>query len=278
MGVPINSVYANGGAVLSGDELNTFVQGGMLVADMRLFPGVGNMTIATIGTATADDGGGGMFYWSSSSTATDDGVNVVRPYGYTVGAWLRISQTFLGGSLSLAGSLTVGTTITATGNISTSGNLTVSGQINGSLAGGTSLPISGLSGLGTGVATALAANTTGTGGLVRATGGTLTVAAATAATNPAQWQQTLGGNGQTYHSFTTSSTPPRNYSTTYTNSNPNPMLWAVNAGGAYNLSPTISGTTYPSAFYISFTLVVPPGATYSCTASGGSLGLWLEVY
>ena len=100
MAVPSNATYSNGSGVISGDQLDTFVQGGMLVANLRVFTGLANMTVVTLGTSTAGDGGGGEFYWNSTSTATDDGVTVVRPYGLTVGAWLRVPQQISGGYIS----------------------------------------------------------------------------------------------------------------------------------------------------------------------------------
>lgn len=100
MAVPSNATYSNGSGVVSGDQLDTFVQGGMLVANLRVFTGLSNMTVVTLGTSTAGDGGGGEFFWNSTSTATDDGVTVIRPYGLTVGAWLRVPQQISGGYIS----------------------------------------------------------------------------------------------------------------------------------------------------------------------------------
>ena len=119
MAVPSNATYSNGSGVISGDQLDTFVQGGMLVANLRVFPGLSNMTVVTLGTSTAGDGGGGEFYWNSTSTATDDGVTVVRPYGLTVGAWLRVPQQISGGDVSnvaITGGTIVGSAI-STGSI-----------------------------------------------------------------------------------------------------------------------------------------------------------------
>lgn len=90
---PALAVQANGVAVITDANLNTFVQGATLLANLRAFVGVSNMTVWMNGTVTAGDGGQGMFYWNSSSTAADDGgATTIAPNGLLTGRWLRLSS------------------------------------------------------------------------------------------------------------------------------------------------------------------------------------------
>lgn len=92
MTAPILSTYSNGVGVVSGDQLDTFVQGGALLANLRAFTGLSGMTAWMVGTATPNDGGQGMFYWNAAATAADDGgISTIMPYGVTDGAWIRQS-------------------------------------------------------------------------------------------------------------------------------------------------------------------------------------------
>lgn len=92
MGVPTLAVQAQGIGVVSDDNLNTYVQGGSVVSDLRAFVGLSNMTVWLVGTDTPSDGGQGMFYWASAATsADDDGATTIAPYGLTTGRWLRQS-------------------------------------------------------------------------------------------------------------------------------------------------------------------------------------------
>lgn len=104
MTVPSNSTYANGTGVLSGDQLNTFVQSCTTAAVLRTFVGLTGMTVYLQGTASVADGTAGAFYWNASSVGPDDGVNTIVPNGVTAGAWVR---------LTVSGSLT-GATISGT--------------------------------------------------------------------------------------------------------------------------------------------------------------------
>jgi hypothetical protein len=61
------------------------------------------------GGTLVNDGGGGLFYWSATSTATDDGVNTIKPTALTTaqaGRYLRQGNLY-----GVAGSFT----LTATG-------------------------------------------------------------------------------------------------------------------------------------------------------------------
>ena len=106
-GPPQLTVFANGSGVVTDQELNGFVQGGALLANLRAFVGLSGMMVWMVGTATAGDGGEGGFYWNASSTATDDGgLTNIQPNGILTGRWLRISG-------STTTSLSVITNITA---------------------------------------------------------------------------------------------------------------------------------------------------------------------
>jgi hypothetical protein len=89
MGVPALSAYQQGQGVIPADGLNSFVQGGALLADLRAFPGLANMTVWVLGNTVANDGGAGMFYWDANSTRSDDGTTTIAPMGVAVGRWRR---------------------------------------------------------------------------------------------------------------------------------------------------------------------------------------------
>lgn len=88
---PLLTVFANGTGVVLDAQLNTFVQSGIVVANLRNFVGLTGMVCYLTGTTTSGDGGAGNFYWNSSSTATDDGQNFIAPTGILTGRWIRIS-------------------------------------------------------------------------------------------------------------------------------------------------------------------------------------------
>jgi hypothetical protein len=89
---PLPTVFVNGNGVLADQNLNTFVQGGMLLANARLFTGVSNMTIFLIGLSYANDGNGGTFYWNATATTPDDGgATTIAPNSNAAGRWIRLS-------------------------------------------------------------------------------------------------------------------------------------------------------------------------------------------
>jgi hypothetical protein len=88
--IPYLIVQSNGIGVLNGDNFNTFVQGGCLLANLQAFTGLPNMTVYLIGFNAPGDGGQGAFYWNASWTGTPDNQNSIQPYGVYVGAWLRL--------------------------------------------------------------------------------------------------------------------------------------------------------------------------------------------
>lgn len=97
---PDLTVFSNGVGVANDQQLNSFVQGGGVVADLRNFPALNNMIVATVGQITPGDGGQRFYYWNGSSVAADDGVNVVRPYGLLAGAWLTLGATFVSAAMA----------------------------------------------------------------------------------------------------------------------------------------------------------------------------------
>lgn len=94
MGVPSLNVWANGVGAVGGDPLNTYVQGGCLLANLQSFTGLPSMTVYAIGLTAAGDGNQGTFYWNATWTGTPDNVDTIQPFGVTVGAWVRLSLDF----------------------------------------------------------------------------------------------------------------------------------------------------------------------------------------
>lgn len=89
---PALTVAANGNGVVTDQQLNTYVQGGALLANLRAFPGLSKMCVWMLGTDVPNDGGEGMFYWNGTATANDDsGVTTIAPNGLATGRWLRQS-------------------------------------------------------------------------------------------------------------------------------------------------------------------------------------------
>jgi hypothetical protein len=95
MTAPALTIYVNGQtSPVSGDGLNTFMQTANTVSDARNFIGTTGLQIYLRGMSSIDDNGQGTFYWNATSTSADDGVNVIRPNGAVVGAWIRLSSDF----------------------------------------------------------------------------------------------------------------------------------------------------------------------------------------
>lgn len=99
MTVPALTTYSAGIGAFSSDWGNTVVQGGALLADLRGFQGLSNMTVWMVGTTAQGDGGQGMFVWNGSATTADDGgVTAIAVSGVTTGRWMRqiaISSTVI---------------------------------------------------------------------------------------------------------------------------------------------------------------------------------------
>lgn len=90
-----NQQYVDGGANVTGDDLNTFLQTAGFAADLRAFIGTtlanGSPMVAYLaGISAVADGGQGFFWWNPANTAADDNLNVIVPYGTAAGGWNRI--------------------------------------------------------------------------------------------------------------------------------------------------------------------------------------------
>ena len=119
------TVAANGQGIITDQWQNTAVQGGALLANLRAFVGISNMTVYMLGTTAPNDGGQGTFYWNATSIAADDGgVTTIQPNGLLTGRWIRSTLvnatsewnagtvTAVGANLSLSGG-----TLNATGTV-----------------------------------------------------------------------------------------------------------------------------------------------------------------
>lgn len=92
MSAPALTVYQNGPAAVSGDQLNTFCQSCQTASQLRTLTGAAGMVVVLQGIAVVGDGLGGFFYWNTSATAADDNLDILVPNGTTLGAWLRLAM------------------------------------------------------------------------------------------------------------------------------------------------------------------------------------------
>lgn len=95
--LPSPAVQAQGAGVVSADNINTFLQAALNVAQLRTIAGLDNMTVWMLGTTNPNDGGQGPFFWDADATTADDnGVTSIQPAG-VVGAGRWIRQPIAGG-------------------------------------------------------------------------------------------------------------------------------------------------------------------------------------
>jgi hypothetical protein len=87
---PQLTAQAQGVAVVSADQLNTFVQWTDAATDLRSFSGLSGMQVQVAGNAAVGDGGAGVFRWNAASTASDNGTSIIAPTGTAVGRWVRL--------------------------------------------------------------------------------------------------------------------------------------------------------------------------------------------
>jgi hypothetical protein len=87
--VPYLQQFVPGQGVIPAATLNTFVQGGCYLANLRAFTGLPNQNVQMIGFTAINDGGQGTFVWSGNTGTDDGGVTTIVPYGVTQGCWLR---------------------------------------------------------------------------------------------------------------------------------------------------------------------------------------------
>lgn len=91
MTAPVPTVYQNGQNAVSGDQLNTFLQGCLMVSQLRALVGVPGMTVMIAGFNTPGDGGAGPFYWNATGNGPDDGgVTTIQPQQNVTGVWSRL--------------------------------------------------------------------------------------------------------------------------------------------------------------------------------------------
>jgi hypothetical protein len=255
--VPTNVVASNGVGVISDAQLDTYVQGGALLANLRAFNNaLTQMTAYMVGYTSPGDGGQGSFYWNSSSTATDDGgVTTIQPNGVTIGRWLRLVES--GGTV--ASEWNAGTVNAVGANLSivnetliASGTVGVSTVVAGTgLAGGT-ITGSGTLSLGTIGAGLLFGNpgTAGSIGVGVTLGTGLSFSGSTLESSSGQWSAgaVTGIAGGLTISGTTLTSPTASFAVgTY--------LWAE-----YHVAATpVVGTSYA-------------GSTLYNSATGSSFG------
>jgi hypothetical protein len=94
MTAPLPAVFVQGLAVVSSDNLNTFVQTVTNFAQLRTFTGLTSMLAIVQGGASPGDGLGGTFWYSAASVATDNGATVIVPTGAVSGAWLKLATVY----------------------------------------------------------------------------------------------------------------------------------------------------------------------------------------
>jgi hypothetical protein len=135
MTVPSNAQYASGTGVVTGDQLNTFVQTCSTAAQLRSFIGVSGMNVSLLGISAANDGYGGVFWWNASSTASDDNINTIVPNGVVVGGWNRVTTVSsvptvtLSGDVTGSGTTAITTTLaTVNSNVGTFQGITVNAK------------------------------------------------------------------------------------------------------------------------------------------------------
>lgn len=93
MTAPLNQIAVQGTTVATADYLNSLVQWVPDLVHLRQFIGVQGMAVILLGYVSQNDGGQGAYFWDTGSVAADDNINVIRPSGLTVGAWIRVTLT-----------------------------------------------------------------------------------------------------------------------------------------------------------------------------------------
>ena len=145
MSVPTNGVANSGTGVVTGDQLNTYLQTDQTAAQLRAFVGTTGMEVALQGVTAPGDGWAGSFFWNVGSF-TDDGYNTIVPPAATGrGAWIRIPDyaSVFEVSGTLATVTAVGANMTVNnGTLNATGTLSAGVQTivaNMGIAGGTIL-------------------------------------------------------------------------------------------------------------------------------------------
>jgi hypothetical protein len=276
MTAPVLTVYVNGVGQLSGDQLDTFEQTCDNFAQLRNFTGVSGVQVCARGQTDPGDGYGGDFWWNPGSTAPDDNLNVIVPYGATLGGWNRLALAF--GNLTITGTLTVAVLDVVgaiTGATATIGALTLTTPLavdEGGTGANNFAPYAVLLGDGT---SPIQTTGPGTTGQVLTSNGASANPTFQALPNPASLFKTV-------YDVTTS----RAIGMTYTNTQSVPMFVSVNGdSNATNVpfSLTVSGhviDVFNQPSNDAGTTVcgiVPAGATYEADGNF-TLVHWTETW
>jgi hypothetical protein len=148
LAAPLPTVFFQGLSSVGADNLNTFIQTAVNVAQARQVIGLSNMVLNVQGTTSPNDGGQGFFWYNSTVVATDDnGVTTIVPTGVSQGAWIRLSLSGITANSVTNADLATAPAYTLKGNNSSSAanvsDLTVaqittllSGTTAGTLAAG----------------------------------------------------------------------------------------------------------------------------------------------
>jgi hypothetical protein len=264
------------------DVVNNAVVGGTLSV-------TGNSALSTVtasGEITANGSGTGLDVVNNAAVGgalTVNGTSILQGAGTGLAV---TNNATIGGSVSVAGTSFLGP-VTASGLISANASGTGLSVTNNAAIGGT-FDVNGVSTFSgeiiasaSGVGLSVSNNAT-IGGTLAVTG-TASVGAATSGSDAPQWQQVFAGNSATYNNETAS----RNGNTTFVNSNGKPMLVIISLGitnANLTFTGTVNGVAVVTMGNNSFTAVVemsfivPIGATYELTATGGSIASWFELF
>lgn len=257
------NVFANGLGVVTDDQLNTFEQTCDTFAQLRNFTGISGVQVFSRGQTAANDGYGGAFMWNAASTAADDNTNVIVPIGLTVGAWNRVAQSFITGTMTA-------TNLTVSGTVDFTNALTVA---DGGTGVATLAPYAVLVGNGTGAIQVVSPGTAGT--VLTSTGTASNPAFAALSPSPSFFTAV--------HDVTSS----RTIGDPYVNTLDLPMFMsAVVQSTTTNVVIILSVaglevdsmSTTASGFGISVNGMVPSGNTYEVSGADFTLTKWTETW
>lgn len=87
--IPALTVQQPGVGVVTADNLNSFVQGGALLANLQSFSGAPGMCVYMIGYTALGDGGQGMWTWNPTLNSGNN-TTTILPFGSLLGGWQRL--------------------------------------------------------------------------------------------------------------------------------------------------------------------------------------------
>ena len=91
--IPALAVQQPGLGVVTADNLNTYIQGGTLLANLQSFTGISGMSCYLVGYTAIGDGGQGMWTWNSGLTSGNN-TTTILPFGSLLGGWQRVSWDY----------------------------------------------------------------------------------------------------------------------------------------------------------------------------------------